>query len=488
MRIKVNVLPVADNYDSNKVGRSERVPRFNKETGEFEVEEARWDTFVKEAEEINKERGFKPGDMNHVTPQEAFLYATTETQEKIAKGWALNYGGRARYNFEDLKKLKKAKEVYEKLEKSIPEEERWKIMIQDEGLQGMRITPGLIPNETKNPTEVLDKAIMDANEQIQQSRDMVSGQLQQALQQKIQRENVTTTEKYAKQKTMKGYAEAGIEAMRQTKYNPYAKRDVFVAPENIFPEMGYGSHPEELIELVKDGRKAMVKRLTEKEIEKSLLERSTEGQTIGRAETEIMAKTATSTNFRMTAQGSFSLGIGSLSSTSEFAMNQSQESSRNKKTFNEATKKSSEKIRQEREVQVEFTESSEFSTSATHEINNPNNELTVTYLLYELERRYFITSRLHRVTPVIMVAMDIPGPHEITEAWVLEHAWILRRSLLDDSFLEAIDIIEGGTAADSLDVDIQQANWKTHKGLVDRLEASLQEVMSLRDQRRSEFV
>jgi len=226
----------------------------------------------------------------------------------------------------------------------------------------------------------------------------------------------------------------------------------------------------------------------EKEIEKSLLERSSEGQTIGRAETEIMAKTATSTNFRMTAQGSFSLGIGSLSSTSEFAMNQSQESSRNKKTFNEATRRSSEKVRQEREVQVEFTESSGFSASATHEIHNPNNELTVTYLLYELERRYFITSRLHRVTPVIMVAMDIPGPHEITEAWVIEHAWILRRSLLDDGFLEALDIIEAGTAADSLDVDIQQANWKTQKGLVERLEASLQEVQSLRDQRRSEFV
>ncbi|MCK4521855.1 MAG: sugar phosphate isomerase/epimerase [Nanoarchaeota archaeon] len=256
-------------YENNKVGRSERVPEFNKETGTFEVEEARWDTFVKEAEELNKEKGVKPGDVNYVTPQEAFLYATTETQEKIAKGYAMNYGYRAKYFFEDLKKLKKAKEFYEKLEKSIPEEERWKIMIQDEGLQGMRIAPGLIPNETKNPTEVLDKAIREANEQIEQSRDMVTGQMQQALQQKIQRENVTTTEKYAKQKTMQGYAEAGIESMRQTKYNPYAKRDIFVAPENIFPEMGYGSHPEELIELVKTARKAMVERLTEKEIEKS---------------------------------------------------------------------------------------------------------------------------------------------------------------------------------------------------------------------------
>jgi hypothetical protein len=38
---------------------------------------------------------------------------------------------------------------------------------------------------------------------------------------------------------------------------------VFVAPENIFPEMGYGSHPEELIEMVQKSRQKMVEYLTQ---------------------------------------------------------------------------------------------------------------------------------------------------------------------------------------------------------------------------------
>ena len=43
-----------------------------------------------------------------LTPEEAFLHATTETQEAIARGWAGNYGDRARSQFESLEKYKKA--------------------------------------------------------------------------------------------------------------------------------------------------------------------------------------------------------------------------------------------------------------------------------------------------------------------------------------------------------------------------------------------
>lgn len=72
---------------------------------------------------------------------------------------------------------------------------------------------------------------------------------------------------YAKKQTAKSYAEAGIHAMDQSLHNKNAKKDIFIAPENIFPEMGYGSHPEELIELVQDARKKMVEMLSEKYIE-----------------------------------------------------------------------------------------------------------------------------------------------------------------------------------------------------------------------------
>lgn len=73
--------------------------------------------------------------------------------------------------------------------------------------------------------------------------------------------------RYAKDKTSMSYAQAGIMAMEQTKYNPHSKRDVFVAPENLFPEMGYGTHPEELIELVTEARRKMIELLCKKKIQ-----------------------------------------------------------------------------------------------------------------------------------------------------------------------------------------------------------------------------
>jgi hypothetical protein len=69
-------------------------------------------------------------------------------------------------------------------------------------------------------------------------------------------------QKYAKRKTFESYAESGIHAMKISDENPNTTKDIFIAPENIFPEMGYGAHPEELIELVHGARKKMVNMLT----------------------------------------------------------------------------------------------------------------------------------------------------------------------------------------------------------------------------------
>ena len=39
---------------------------------------------------------------------------------------------------------------------------------------------------------------------------------------------------------------------------------------------------------------------------------------------------------------------------------------------------------------------------------------------------YRISEKLHQLTPVILVANDVPAPHEIDDAWLIEHDWILR--------------------------------------------------------------
>jgi hypothetical protein len=67
-------------------------------------------------------------------------------------------------------------------------------------------------------------------------------------------------------------------------------------------------------------------------------------------------------------------------------------------------------------MEVTTDTSREDETTSYRELRNPNDELTVTYLFYELQRRYLVTESLHRATPVILVANDVPAPHEIDQA------------------------------------------------------------------------
>jgi hypothetical protein len=272
-----NVVEEGDyiDYEGLKMDRINRVPVYDPEKKTFKIHQQRWDDLVDEAEEINKERAEKAGmkyeDFKKsgrddvVEPEEAFLHATTETQEAIAHGWAGNYLRHVDHYFGALETYKKALKFYEKLEGNISDDEKWKLKQEHREFELQNM--GIVPTESKMPSEILKEKIDSTRREIASTKDMVQGQLQQAEEQSILRQHAMSAKKYALKQSMKSYAEAGIEAMQQSQNNPYAKDDVFVAPENIWPEMGYGSHPEELIELVQNARKAMVKHLTESHIE-----------------------------------------------------------------------------------------------------------------------------------------------------------------------------------------------------------------------------
>ncbi len=250
-------------YENNKVERAKRVPRLN-EQGEMEIIARRWEDFKQEAEEINREEEQRLGRVlrpeERKTVQEAFMYATTESQESIARGWALLYGGNIKREIEQLEKLKKARKLYERIEKNLSEEEKWKIMRETGS-----IVPNIVPSEYKTPTEILDDAMRRVRIDIDSHREMARGQLQQAEEAAILRRHITTAEKYAKAKSTEGYALAGIYAMDETHKNPNVKRDVSIGPEIGWPGT-WGGHPTEFVELVKTARDQMADLLSQKEI------------------------------------------------------------------------------------------------------------------------------------------------------------------------------------------------------------------------------
>ncbi|MEM3370452.1 MAG: hypothetical protein QXW00_00740 [Candidatus Woesearchaeota archaeon] len=259
-------------YEGNVVSFKDRVPEFDPKNPEkIIMEQKDWNYFIKEAEmrnrELERQKGRPLLPDERITPEEAFYISMLDAQEKTARGWAMNYAQGMEEQIKALEKLKEARKYYEELEKRTPKEQLWKIMREDPTIS--RITGGIAPSEYKLPTQLIDEQIKEIRERINAEKDMVTGQLQSAKEAEIAKQNVISLEKYAKNKTLHSYAELGIYAMQRTEEGmKQGKIDkpIFIAPENLFPEMGYGSHPEELIELVENARKKMVEYLTQPQI------------------------------------------------------------------------------------------------------------------------------------------------------------------------------------------------------------------------------
>ncbi|MBI2545819.1 sugar phosphate isomerase/epimerase [Candidatus Woesearchaeota archaeon] len=262
-------------FEGRKVARKDRVPEIDEE-GQMIIRVKRWKDFEDERNELNRELEQKKGRRlrpeEEYTVQEAFMFATTESQESIARGWAQIHGQDVNKKVAEIEKLKKSLEFYKRIEDNLPEEEKWKVMRQVSDETARHITAGgLLPASYKKPSEIIEDAIKSMRNDMNSRREMSRGQLQQAEEAAILRRHITTAEKYAKQKSVEGYAIAGIYAMDETHKNPNVKRDISVGPEIGWPG-SWGSHPTEFVELIKKARDDMVKFLTKPEFEKEVLD------------------------------------------------------------------------------------------------------------------------------------------------------------------------------------------------------------------------
>ena len=246
-----------------------RVPEFNDITKEFKIRLKSFEDFRNEAEEYNrylekkylKEYGRKPNYYEKMYPEEAYVRATLDAQEGIARGWSVYYGQGTERNMKALHKLEEARKFYEQLKKSIPPEEQWKIMRQDDEL--WRETRGFAAPEMRDPLDLIKKAIEDNRKGLDFSRTSSSGQLQQAIDTYETKNHIVTPIKRLEKHGVRLYAEAAVHALRRTRdpNNP-----VVVAVEHIFPER-FGGHLEELKWIISKSRERMADLLTQPEIE-----------------------------------------------------------------------------------------------------------------------------------------------------------------------------------------------------------------------------
>ena len=218
----------------------------------------------------------------------------------------------------------------------------------------------------------------------------------------------------------------------------------------------------------------------EKELNDNVNTQRSEATDTTRAAEEIITKAVKKTNFNVNAQETFGKeGAWSVTATESGGGSSENDSTKAKQDFRESVLKSSREYREQHKVEVEVSESSEMEATTFHEIQNPNDELAVTYLFYELERTYKISEQLYKLTPVIFVANAVPAPNEIDDAWLIENDWILNRAILDDSFRPALNYLTKSFTGAEVNIKILEANAQAHKQLVDKINQQLQVQLSI---------
>ena len=218
-------------------------------------------------------------------------------------------------------------------------------------------------------------------------------------------------------------------------------------------------------------RKTTRKR-SRKELTNNLSVFKDETSVTDRAEQEIADKASTNTSFVFSNEAKGDFEIGSDTSTTSFKQDAAKSSDDTKKQFHESVFKSSQEFKNEKTTEINTEETHDYESIETTEISNPNDEIAVTFMFYELQRRYRIYERLYRVQPVVLVAQEFPQPQDIDQAWLVKNDWILRRAILDDSFLPTLGNLTQ-TSGEEIALAEMQINVNQQRCIVQELRQEL---------------
>ncbi len=227
---------------------------------------------------------------------------------------------------------------------------------------------------------------------------------------------------------------------------------------------------------------------SQKELEKAVSSLKNDSTTTGRTEAEIIKKANSKMDFSTSTEGGFNAELYKFSGKAAVGGERGSDSATTKNNFREAVRAAAQEFTNERSLEVTTEREVTGELIETGEISNPNNELTVTYLFYELQRRFNVSEKIHELTPVIMVAYDVPKPHEIDEDWLLTYAWILKRVILDDSFLKGLKYISETFTGDEVGVDVLYKQWAAQMEIVASIADNVSTLTSFRDQARASLL
>lgn len=276
-------------YHGNRLDPEKRVPKYDYEKGTFLTRQMDWEDISKEAVEMTTRareiwRKWKKGDLSDeefnrsywtrfkevkeeeeikIRPEEAYIISTFETNAANSRGWAHYYGAGFKDSVESVQKLRKAYELYKRIEEATDEEDKWKLQMQ---ISSLRLPGGLVPQDVKFPSEIIKDQLLQQEGHLKQNQEASSAQWSQAEESMETIRNIESAETYAFKEACDAYAEAAISAMQHSdklQKEGKLKKPLAIAMENLFPE-SYGAHPDELIKLVHGSRERMANMLKQR--------------------------------------------------------------------------------------------------------------------------------------------------------------------------------------------------------------------------------
>jgi hypothetical protein len=226
-----------------------RVPEWDEVNKKFKSRPVEWKEIVQRTAEHNER-------WNHqLDPAEYAFRLQLENKWIQARGSSLFYTREYQDEVKRRDAMKKSLKYYEEMEKSVPEDEVYKIMHEDPIFRGE-----FLPKEFRKPSEIIKHQLDQMEHHLKHVHEASAAADSQAAEVAKTMNEVVSLKKFAKSKAIESYAELGIAALDETRTRKDIDRPIHVGPELGWPT-AYGGHPEEFIELIKESRKQMAERL-----------------------------------------------------------------------------------------------------------------------------------------------------------------------------------------------------------------------------------
>ncbi|MBU0758403.1 MAG: hypothetical protein KKF44_10120 [Nanoarchaeota archaeon] len=247
------------------------VYQYDEKTGDIAVDTVTFKEYREKREEETKKQG-KPitKDFRTEVIKEFFQW-----QQTLQLQYSYGFGLQAERDYSDaLKRREKIIDTlnfYKEMQTKIPKEDWWKVkkISQRDAYKHGNL---YIPPGTEDPIEYLEDELIQNDRRLAYGRELALSGRRQATDQLKMIDRSELIDDYAVRMSGKSMGELGVYAWQKQNEakkefengkRPYAlKNDLFISPENLFPET-YGAHPDELKILVENGRKEMAKELQE---------------------------------------------------------------------------------------------------------------------------------------------------------------------------------------------------------------------------------